>query len=393
MARRDLPFADSTNLAIVGPLTQDALAQLPGRFAAWAAAAAAARFRFRRSAGRWVPVRAGELAARIERAVVHVPDDLDAAQVEDLVRGLEYSELAVMLILTPSTAAINLSHYFGDGPLALVAIRAILSGEIPGAPRETRFPLVRALLATGQWRPSALRRGRDLLHGMHGHFAAASWSRPGQLTESVALSSVRLDTASLRPAVARERETDPKASTLDVLTSLVLRSFAASLADGADMPVRMLVGLRQHLPEGLSTSGNFSTSAILGSLRGSAWTPAGAREAMAAVTSSPTLVAAEGVEAIAHARARLRGRPVDGGSPLQLTYNVITGRVGADRGDFRPGEPQSAVLLMLNRGPLLGPHCTVTVTGSDYLVTTVDDTGLLDLPRFEDELRAALLPS
>lgn len=390
MARRDLPFADSTNLAIVGPLTPDALAELPGRFAAWAASPAGARYRFRRVGTRWIPVRRGELAARIERSVVRLADDLDGAQLESAVRDLEYTELAAMLILTPSSAAINLSHYFGDGPLALVAIRSILSGEIPDELPMTRLPLLRALLATGRWRPAALREGRDLLRGMHEHFATASWSEPGQVTESVTLSAVRIDTAALRPLVAKEREADPKASSLDVLTSLVLRSFAASLAEGADMPVRMLVGLRQHLPDGLSTSGNFSTSAILGSLRGSSWTPAGAREAMAAVTSSPTLVAAEAVEVTAHARARLRRRPVDGGSPLQLTYNVITGRVGAARDDFAPGGQQRSTLLMLNRGPLLGPHCTVSVTGSDFLVTTVDDTGLLDFARFEAAIAAGL---
>lgn len=45
---------------------------------------------------------------------------------------------------------------------------------------------------------------------------------------------------------------------------------------------------------------------------------------------------------------------------------------------------------MLNRGPLLGPHCTVTATGGEFLVTTVDDTGMLDLPAFEAALRAEL---
>ena len=357
---------------------------------AWAASPAGGRYRFRRAGRRWVPVRRRELAACIERSVVRLADDLDAAQLESVVRDLEYTELAAMLILTPSSAAMNLSHYFGDGPFALVAIRAILSGEIPDEPRMTRFPLLRALLATGRWRPSALREGRDLLHGMHEHFATASWSKPGQVTESVTLSAVRIHTAALRPLVAKERETDPRASSLDVLTSLVLRSVAASLSEGADMPVRMLVGLRLHLPAGHSTSGNFSTSAILGSLRGSSWTPAGAREAMAAVTSSPALVAAEAVEVIAHARARLRRRPVDGGSPLQLTYNVITGRVGAARDDFVPGGEQRSTLLMLNRGPLLGPHCTVSVTGSDFLITTVDDTGLLDFARFEAAIAAGL---
>ena len=115
MARRDLPFADSTNLAIVGPLTQDALAQLPGRFAAWAASPAAARFRFRRSAGRWVPVRAGELAARIERAVVHVPDDLDAAPaVPSCRRGAPVPSgyLSSLGGLTPSFSGKMMSPWF-----------------------------------------------------------------------------------------------------------------------------------------------------------------------------------------------------------------------------------------------------------------------------------------
>lgn len=54
------------------------------------------------------------------------------------------------------------------------------------------------------------------------------------------------------------------------------------------------------------------------------------------------------------------------------------------------GLPPQSTLLMLNRGPLLGPHCTVTATGGEFLVTTVDDTGMLDLPAFEAALRAEL---
>lgn len=375
---------------MVGPLTPDALAALPARFAAWAASVPGARYRFRQTPRGWVPVAVADLADAVERSIVRLPDPHDAAAVEQLARELPYEHLGVTLVLTPDSAAFSFAHYFGDGPVMVAAMRSVLSGELTGEPRMTRFPLLRALVHTRQFTPRALREGRAVLRGMHRYFDNATWSKPGQLTQTVALSSMIVEAADLRAITAREREKAPSVSSLDVLSSLVLRSFADSLAPGTDMPVRMLVGLRQHLPEGLSTTGNFSTSAVLGALRATSWTPTEAREAMGTVTASPTLVAARAVELLVHTRARLRGRTADSGGPLQLTYNVLTGRVGTSRDDYVPGRPRNAILLMLNRGPLLGPHCTVWATGTDFIITTVDDSGLLDLPRFETVLRASL---
>ena len=394
MARRDASFSNATNLAVVGPLTAEALERLPGRFREWAASPGGARYAFRRSGTAWVPVRARERAGRVESAVVRTGEVLDVAGIEALARRLEYADFGAILILTPTFAAVSFSHYFGDGPAALGPLRAVLSGVPSPEPRMARFPLLRALLTTGQWRPSALRAGRELQRSMHRHFAVASLSEPGQATtaETLSLSAFTVDARRLRAVAARERQAAVSVSTLDVLTSLVFRSFAACLAEGADMPVRMLVGLRQHLPHGLSAPGNFSSSVILGSLRGQDWSPTEVGRAMGPVTGSATVVASEAVEVLAHARARLRRRAsgAEAGTPLMLTYNVLTGRIGVDKADFLPGEQPQSTLLMLNRGPLLGPHCTVTATGGDFLVTTVDDTGLLDLDRFETAMRAEL---
>ena len=394
MARRGIPFDTESHIVVVGPLTTDALERIPENFHAWAASPSAAAFRFRRTPTGWVRIPRRELRDRVERSIVRTDEDLDLVAIERLARELDYSEFASRLILTPRFVAPSLSHAFGDGTVGLGVLRAFLSGVIEPEGRQTRIPVLRALAATGQLTPSGLRAGREFQRAMHGHMELASRAALGQRADAstVTHSHVSVDAERLRARVALEREESGlPVSTLDVLSGLIFRAFRACLDDENDLPVRMLVGLRRYLPRGLTARGNLAANAVLGTLRTRQWTAADAREAITHATSSPTIVASHAVEKLGHARARFtrrRGAPT--GSPLVLSYSVLSGRLGADRDDFVPGERQLATLVMLNRGPVIGPHCTLTATGSNFLIATVDDSGILDLDRFAAAFEAEL---
>lgn len=328
-----------------------------------------------------------------------MPGTPSLTEFERLARSAHYTDLGVILLVSEDAVAVSFSHRFGDGGPALAALRMILAGRIVSPPRVTRSPVLRSLVATRQLNLAGLRAGRAYLRDYNPVLARAPRADPGReaTADTVVLSDFSIPVREVSALAAAERARDPAAasvSTTAVLTALALRAVRRCLAPDIDLPVGMIVGLRRHLPEGLDTNGNFLLSACVGTLRERVWTAAEVRDRALPRIADRAAVAAYAVEALAHVRQRVqavgRRRAASSGHPLQFDLSIVTGGIGVAGEDYLPGRPASPGLLLLHRGPAIGPHCTITVTGKDYIVTTVDDSASLDLTKLEEAFRQEL---
>jgi hypothetical protein len=402
MTWRDFLFDASTNLAIARPLTADAMARIPHGFRAWAGSRAAEPFRFARrpDGSGWRPVHDAELAAAIESSIVRVDDGLGLEGMLAVARDTAYLHFGVVLLLSSDSLAVSFSHRFADGVATLTALETILSGRPQAEPRMSGTPILRGLAHTGQLNLAGLRHGRDALRATNSLLArvprAAAAQRPA--SDSATLSEFVLSSSRLSELAAAERsrtpsvDDDPRIPNSAVLAGLVFRAMRRGLADGADLPIGMLVGLRRHLGSGWSTRGNFATGIVAGTLRERDWSAADFHRVVTPRIASITPMASYAVETLARSRARLgatRRTPLSiNPAGLMFSYNVLPGGIGLERDDYIAGATPRPGLIMLNRGDPLGPYCTTAATGREFVITTVDDSGSVDLAGLEAAFRA-----
>lgn len=402
MRWRDRLWQTATNLVVAGPVAPGALADLPARFERWVLSPASRPYRFRRAAdGRWmrVPGDPGTLGAAAAASVIRLPPGLDVAGLDAAARARSYDHFGVQLLVSGPLVGVSVSHAFSDGVAALVAVQGVLGGgggvaapaadDAPRA-RMSAFPTLRGLARSGQLTPSALSAGRALLHVEHPVLAAAPRvALAGEhpvVIRSFAVPSAGL--AALGRAAAGPDGRKPP--TTAVLASLLFRAVRRTLAPGVDLPIRMQVGLRRHLGPGVTTHGNFAFAPLVGTLRSRDWTPADYLAEVAPRVADERAIAAFAFQGLSllrmRVRARVRGPRREASTqsgPLSFSFNVIPGGVGLPSSDYVPGAPQHPSLVMVTREGVLGPHLTVAATGREFVVTAVDDSGLLDIAALE----------
>lgn len=391
MTWRDELFSSASNLVLAGPLSSTAVERIPVGLLRYLESDAGRQFRYRETADGWVPVPRAEVAARLRASTVRLADGLDTEGIAHAVERIGHRELAILIVIAGSTVGIAFSHRYSDGTVAMGALQSALGGAVDTAPRLSRFPVLRALMQTGNLRLGAIRAARARLHAHHELIANAPRSRADAelrvariLVPTRALSAL----AAAEPLLAGRRP-----PTTAVLSAFVFRSIAAGLPAGVDLPVRMQVGLRRHLGEGWTTAGNFAAGPVVGTLREREWAAADYVERVAPRIADPGVVAEFAVEGLAHLRARLRGARLSGARtgevPLSFSFNVVPGGVGFRPEDGIDGVTPEPTLFMVDRGGKVGPHLSIAATGRAFVLTVVDDSGLLDLRAVERALATA----
>lgn len=398
MSWRDRPFDQDINLAVFTPLTPDAVARAERGFLAWAQSPASRPFRYRRGArpGVWHRVADRDVAARAAAAIQRLPGRPDLAEVERVVRRHEFRDLGLILVVWEDTVALSLCHRFSDGLLALPIIRSVMAAEPMARPRWSATPLLRALAATRQLSLGGLRAGRAYLREGDVEFPRGDAGRVAA-DDTVQVAQHVIPAADLQRATAAERERlgdGARLATTEVLGGVALRALRACLQDGRDLPVVMTVGLRRFLPDGLGARGNFITTTNVGTLRGVPWDATDLRDRAFPRARDPRAVPGFVIQTLAPLRERLRraGRPLPHAEsePIGAVLNLLRGDVGIGAADYRAGEVPRPALFMVHRGLAIGPHCSIVTTGSDYVASVLDDSGLVDLTRFPAALDAEL---
>lgn len=402
VALNDRVFDGDTNAAIVTPLTASAIARIEASFVAWAASAASEPFRFRRprDARRWRRVARSEAAARARASIHRLAGSVDLAGLERAVRAHRYENFGAELIVTDDAVALSMSHRFSDGLAAGRLVREVFGDEPVAASRTRRWPLVLALRETRQLTVRGILAGRAYHREMDWVEPLAAHAEPGRVAndETVVLAQVSVSADELAALVRAERAVLPHGERLapsEVLAALTLRTLRRCLVDDRDLPVVMTVGLRRFLPAGADARGNFAAVTTVGTLRSSTWTSREVRDQALPRARDARAVPAAVVDVIARARHRVSPpRRGEQGRPLAVVLNLLHGGLGIRPDDVPPGRALRPALVMVPRGPVSGPHCTVVAGRGIHVISVLDDSGILDVTRladaFADECRALL---
>lgn len=398
VALNDRLFDRDSNMAVMAPLTAEAISRVETTFVEWVQSAESRPFRYRRGPrGRgWRRVPASELRDRALASIHHLPDGLDLAGMERAVRHDFARKFAVELFVSGDTVAFCIAHRFADGLVSLAVLRAV-TGRIPMPTGAKPAALVRALRHSGQLSVRAIRAGRTWLRELDWVEKRQPRAEVGRTAsdETIRLTQLTVSTPELSALTAIERAGLPEGQRLapnEVLAGLVLRALRRCLAEEHDIPIVMTVGLRRFLPEGVDARANFAMTLTVGSLRGLDWSASEFRDVALPRARDPRAVAAAVVAQISGLRARLLGRlrsrrPAHG-EPLCLFLNLLPGATGLAPDDFVAGADPRPTLIMVRRGAAGGPHCTIVAAGSVHVVSILDDTGLFDLDRFAEHLEA-----
>ena len=395
VALNDRLFDLDSNMAVMAPLTAEAIARIQDDFVEWVQTPQSRPFRFHRVGRGWRRVPARALAESARAAIHRLPAGADLAAIEKAVRHEHARHFAVELFVSDDTVAFVVAHRFADGIVSLALLRAI-AGGVPMPANARSAALLRALRATGQLSLGAVRKGRAWLRELDWVEARQPRSEPGRTAsdETIRLTQTTLTTTELSMLVGLERAALPEGQRLapnEVMAGLVLRALRRCLRDDTDIPLVMTVGLRRFLPDGVGARANFAITVPVGTLRDQHWSSAEFRDIALPRARDARAVAAAAVMVLGAARARLRHLgsvrpPAVTGEPLSLFLNLLPGASGVSPDDFVADLPPRPTLIMVRRGHASGPHCTIVAAGSVQVVSILDDTGLFDLARFAEAL-------
>lgn len=398
VALKDRVFDVDTNAAIVSPLTATAIARIETSFVAWADSAASEPFRFRRPPGarRWRRVARSEAASRARASIHRLPGSVDLTGLERAVRAHRYENFGAELIVTDDAVALSMSHRFSDGLAAGRLVRTVFGDEPVEPTRARRWPLLLALRETRQLSVRGILAGRAYHREMDWVEPLAAHAEPGRVAsdETVTIAQVSVSADELSALVRAERAALPEGERLapgEVLAALTVRTLRRCLVDDRDLPVVMTVGLRRFLPAGVDARGNFAAVTTVGTLRSSTWTSREVRDQALPRARDARAVPAAVVDVIARARHRLRpsrGRHDEQGRPLAVVLNLLHGGLGISADDVPPGETLRPALVMVPRGGVSGPHCTVVAGRGIHVISVLDDSGILELTRLADAFAA-----
>jgi hypothetical protein len=296
--------------------------------------------------------------------------------------------LPVSVTVCGDRLAVAFAHAVADGGGMVVLLQALLRaalGEpLAEAPQPaTRFPLLRALVAAG---PRALLAARPVLTELDVPPVPAEAPDPQQAAlDRARLLRVRLDAERLgRIRRARRGGGRGRATISTRVVSLALTALRETSRRTEDVRVALPVDLR-HLVQG-RVDGNFVSTAPMGGLRSTDWTPARISERVAALSGPAGLVAlASGTTRAVRARitraAPWRERAV---SVSVLTSDVLPA------GTWRA--PAAAGVACATIGPW--PSAVFVLlwfAGEEAYLSVWDEGEVVDLDRFQDEFERELV--
>ena len=396
------------------PVSDDVLDDLPRALEAHlrSTAGAASRRICRGGDGRWGRLPASDVPAAIAGAVTRVPAGLGREELMRVAYHRGFRVLPITFTVSGSMVAVMQPHALYDGGTSWSLVLDVFrraAGEDPSSevPEPLRWPVVKALHATGLHRPDAFRAVREQRRTILRETEPARQTRLPR-SRAAALATARNTVLSFdRDAVARlSASTDPAPlpssnvikgrPTMPVrIAGLLLESLSDVAVDDSDFRVRFAVDLRRYVHKLGEVDGCFAPAEPLGTLRTSDWSPMALTTRLAAtVKSGVALVsfAADVVAVMKRVVRPVRRSDLARQGAAEICFSLVTYELALPSGFWAAEKNRVVAGGMVERYAPTSPFIQIAAFGPGYQVTIWDETGLFDHERLQDafERRLAL---